>query len=91
MKHMYTKAALCAALALSVNTAVAKVPESELARLKAEEAEREAQRKAAEIERRAEEERRKLEAAAKAEAEAAAKAEAEAQAELARKRLADLG
>jgi len=30
---MYTKAALCAALALSVTTTVAKVPESELARL----------------------------------------------------------
>ena len=33
MKHTYTKAALCAALALSVTAAVAKVPESELARL----------------------------------------------------------
>ena len=33
MKHIYTKAAICAALALSVTTAVAKVPESELARL----------------------------------------------------------
>ena len=33
MKHIYTKAALCAALALSVTTTVAKVPESELARL----------------------------------------------------------
>ena len=33
MKHIYTKAAICAALALSVATAVAKVPESELARL----------------------------------------------------------
>ena len=33
MKHIYTKAALCAALALSVSTAVAKVPESEAARL----------------------------------------------------------
>ncbi len=33
MKHIYIKAAICAALALSVTTAVAKVPESELARL----------------------------------------------------------
>ena len=33
MKHIYTKAAIAAALALSVATAVAKVPESELARL----------------------------------------------------------
>ncbi len=33
MKHIYTKAAICAALALSVTTTVAKVPESELARL----------------------------------------------------------
>jgi len=33
MKHIYTKAAIAAALALSVTTAVAKVPESELARL----------------------------------------------------------
>ena len=33
MKHIYTKAALCAALALSVTTTVAKVPESEVARL----------------------------------------------------------
>jgi len=33
MKHIYTKAALCAALALSVTSTVAKVPESELARL----------------------------------------------------------
>jgi hypothetical protein len=33
MKHIYTKAALCAALALSVTAAFAKVPESELARL----------------------------------------------------------
>jgi hypothetical protein len=33
MKNMYAKAALCAALALSVTTAAAKVPESELARL----------------------------------------------------------
>ncbi len=33
MKHIYTKAALAAALALSVTAAVAKVPESELARL----------------------------------------------------------
>jgi hypothetical protein len=33
MKHIYTKAAICAALALSVTTAVAKVPEAELARL----------------------------------------------------------
>ena len=33
MKQIYTKAALCAALALSVTTTVAKVPESELARL----------------------------------------------------------
>ena len=33
MKHIYTKAALCAALALSVTNTVAKVPESELARL----------------------------------------------------------
>jgi hypothetical protein len=33
MKHIYTKAALCAALALSVTNAFAKVPESELARL----------------------------------------------------------
>ncbi len=33
MKHIYTKAALVAALALSVTTTVAKVPESELARL----------------------------------------------------------
>lgn len=33
MKHMYTKAALCAALALSVTAAFAKVPESEAARL----------------------------------------------------------
>jgi hypothetical protein len=33
MKHIYTKAALAAALALSVTTTVAKVPESELARL----------------------------------------------------------
>jgi hypothetical protein len=33
MKHIYTKAALCAALALSVTTTVAKVPDSELARL----------------------------------------------------------
>jgi hypothetical protein len=33
MKHFYTRAVLCAALALSVTTAVAKVPESELARL----------------------------------------------------------
>jgi translation initiation factor IF-2 len=55
--------------------------ESELARLKAEEAEREAERQAAEVERRAEEERRKAEAQARAEAEAAARAEAEAQAQ----------
>jgi len=33
MKHIYKKAALCAVLSLSVTTAVAKVPESELARL----------------------------------------------------------
>ncbi len=33
MKHIYAKAAIAAALALSVTTAVAKVPESELARL----------------------------------------------------------
>jgi hypothetical protein len=33
MKHIYTKAAIAAVLALSVTTAVAKVPESELARL----------------------------------------------------------
>ncbi|MBT8053593.1 MAG: DUF1329 domain-containing protein [Xanthomonadales bacterium] len=33
MKHIYMKAAVCAALALSVTAAVAKVPESELARL----------------------------------------------------------
>jgi hypothetical protein len=33
MKHNYMKAAVCAALALSVTAAVAKVPESELARL----------------------------------------------------------
>ena len=33
MKHIYTKAAIAAALALSVTTAVAAVPESELARL----------------------------------------------------------
>ena len=33
MKHIYTKAALSAVLALSVTAAVAKVPESELARL----------------------------------------------------------
>jgi len=33
MKHIYAKAAICAALALSVTAAVAKVPESELARL----------------------------------------------------------
>jgi hypothetical protein len=33
MKHIYTKAALAAALALSVTTTIAKVPESELARL----------------------------------------------------------
>ena len=66
------------------DTTEAAAPESaetELARLKAEEAEREAQRQAAELERRAEEERRKAEAAAKAEAEAKAKAEAEAQAQ----------
>lgn len=65
------------------DVSAAAAPESaelELARLKAEEAEREAQRQAAELERRAEEERRKAEAAAKAEAEAQAKAEAEAQA-----------
>ena len=33
MKHIYIKAAICAALALSVTTVSAKVPESELARL----------------------------------------------------------
>ncbi len=33
MKNIYTKAALCAALALSVGSISAKVPESELARL----------------------------------------------------------
>ncbi|NCF61783.1 MAG: DUF1329 domain-containing protein, partial [Gammaproteobacteria bacterium] len=33
MKHIYTKAAIAAALALSVTATVAKVPESELARL----------------------------------------------------------
>jgi hypothetical protein len=33
MKHKYTKAALCVALALSVTSAFAKVPESEAARL----------------------------------------------------------
>lgn len=33
MKHIYKKAAICAALALSVTTVVAKVPEAELARL----------------------------------------------------------
>ena len=33
MKHIYMKAAICAALALSVTAAAAKVPESELARL----------------------------------------------------------